>query len=118
MSYAVIYLQGKSLCASNSSFLSCIRYIKAYDATQAFGFQNLATQVYGFASTDDVGVILLVFSVVMMGLQLVTFIQFYIREWRSELIHVEKTNRPPSLVLQGEERFHLFNSRKFTRQIC
>ena len=99
-----------SLRSANAFHLP--NYIKAFDETekQAIGPDDLATRIYGFTSTDQVAVLLLVFTGVMLLLILAILIHHTAREGSVHQILIEATKKPPELTLREGQHYHLFNS--------
>ena len=77
---------------------------------QPAGLDGLATKIFGFTSTDEVALLLLIFAALMLILMVATLVHNAAREGRVPMIRVEATGETPELSLHEGHRFHLFNS--------
>merc|ERR1711998_492013 len=87
-------------------------YIKAFQEIEVrvIGIDGLATKIFGFTSTDEVAVLLLIFAAVMLLLTAASLIQNASREGHVPMIRLEATGGTPELSLHRGHRYHLFNS--------
>ena len=80
-------------------------YIKAFEDTRtaggALGDPALAQRIYGFASTDQIALLLLAFAATTLLLLLVLLALMLYREGSLETIRVRATNLPPEVTLRS-----------------
>ena len=89
-------------------------YIKAFEDTRtaggALGDPALAQRIYGFASTDQIALLLLAFAATTLLLLLVLLALMLYREGSLETIRVRATNLPPEVTLRRGQTHHIFLS--------
>lgn len=91
-------------------------YIKAFVDTDqraaavGVGEQPFSSVIYGFSSTDQIVVVLLGFTMLMLISLLATMVVMLIKQGRVQTIRLKDTGKQPHLELAWGQKFHLFLS--------
>jgi hypothetical protein len=89
-------------------------YIKAYEDTaselESIGEKSFASKIYGFTSTEQVAGALITFAVSLFLLLMGILVFLLINAGLIQHIRLRTTGRPPQLILEEGQNFHLFLS--------